>query len=135
MSMSPTAHKGPSARALWLGLVSGPVIWSVHFIVVYLLVEVSCRGGILLTQLFGIELVGVIVVGLTVAALIAVSLGGYFAYRNFRQAGGERLFDRKSLVASPALFMSGSGMLLNLVFALLILLMGIPPLFLESCVQ
>lgn len=132
----PTTSLGrPSSRALWFGLLSGPIIWSVQFLIVYLLVEIACQAGVLQTQVLGLELVSLLVIILTAASLASVAYGGLFSYRKFQQTGDGKVFDRENLSASPARFMALSGLALNLLFGLLILLMGIPAIVLAPCVR
>lgn len=129
------APNRPSSRALWFGLLSGPIIWTVQFLAVYLLVEVACQAGILRGSFLGMETISFLVVLLTVASLIGVAYGGFFSYRNYQQVGGHGIFQRQNLDRSPAWFMALSGLALSLLFGLLILMMGIPAVVLAPCVR
>ncbi|MEZ4616046.1 MAG: hypothetical protein R2867_11165 [Caldilineaceae bacterium] len=39
--------RGRRHRGLWLGLLSGPVVYALYFIVGYLLAEATCQGTVL----------------------------------------------------------------------------------------
>ncbi|HXV98420.1 MAG TPA: hypothetical protein VEC93_08350, partial [Anaerolineae bacterium] len=43
----------PSARSLWIGLLAGPVIWSIYFIGGYAISEASCYTDFLEGTLLG----------------------------------------------------------------------------------
>lgn len=128
-------HDQPTYRALWFSLLVGPIMWSVHFLAVYLLVEVACMAGALRTEVFGTGLVVLLLLVMSGVALAVVVYGIYLSYRSYRRAGGHSLFSRDPLSGSPARFMAASGLALNLVFALLIVLMAIPALFLNPCLR
>jgi hypothetical protein len=69
------------------------------------------------------------VVVLTVAAALATAYSGLIAYRNWQRMGGpedQRLEDSARLMAF-------AGMWLNGLFTMLILLTGLPVLFLVLC--
>ena len=42
-------------RTLWLGLLTGPVVYALYFIVGYLLVEMACQTGALQTAIGGLS--------------------------------------------------------------------------------
>jgi hypothetical protein len=116
-------------RFLIFGLVNGPIVYSLHFLVVYFLVEGSCKSGFVRREIFGFGVVSVAIVVLTVLATAIVLFGGYVSYRGWRRSkeNAERGQDAYSR------FMAVAGMWLNGYFGLLILLTGLPVLLLVFC--
>jgi hypothetical protein len=118
-----------STRPLWFALLSGPVVYSLHFLLVYFLVEAACRADWLRFELLGLNGISVWVIVLTVIAALVTLYSGLVAWRNWRrikQQETERLEGYAGL-------MSFSGVWLNGIFAGLILLTGLPALWLVVC--
>jgi hypothetical protein len=121
-------HQKRYHRGLIFGLVNGPIVYSVYFLIVYFLVEGGCKSGLVRTQLFGFDSVSAWIVLLTLIATAATGLGGVVAWRGLRQS-------RHNIRRTDAYshFMGVAGLGLNGLFALLILLTGLPVLLLEMC--
>jgi hypothetical protein len=118
-----------SNRSLWLGLLTGPLVYTVHFLTVYLLVEIGCRAGWLPFNLWGLSGLAVAVLGLTVLAAAVNIAAGVLEYREWQarkatQGGTEGRY---------APFMSLVGVWLNGLFMLTILVTGAPALVLLPC--
>ena len=113
-----TQSEGRSFRSALVLLLFGPVVGTAHFLVVYLLAEVACAASWLRGDVLGIGALAFITVVLTmVAAASTVSMAA--AARRF-PAGDHR-------------DLTFAGFLLGVVFTAEILLVGIPPAFLEPC--
>jgi len=117
------------SRTLWIGLLTGPVVYSVHFMVVYLLVEGACRTNLVRFNVLGLSGVAVAVLGLTLLAAGINAYAGLMEYREWQvrkatQGGTEGTY---------APFMSLVGVWLNVLFAATILVTGAPALFLLPC--
>lgn len=124
-------------RSWWVQLLAGPVLWSVHFIVGYLLVEASCRAGWNF-QILGINGLSFIVIALTVLAVLGAILFGVTSYRGWKSVNTGRslrdeLRDTSRWSEEPTEFMYFSGFLLSVFFALTIVMVGLPALFLHPC--
>ncbi len=122
---------------LWIQLLAGPILWSVHFLVSYLLVEASCHAGWNFSIL-GFNGLSFIVIVLTLLAVIGTALFSLSSYRGWRSIHAERNLreqfrDGSRWFEGPVDFMYLSGLLLSILFALVILLTGIPALFLQPC--
>lgn len=122
---------------LWGQLLAGPILWSIHFIVGYLLIEVSCRAGWNF-QILGMNGLSFIVVALTVLVVLGAILFGVTSYRGWRKvnAGGslwDQLRDTSRWSDDPTEFLYFSGFLLSAFFALTIVMVGLPALFLHPC--
>jgi hypothetical protein len=137
--MTPTPLRStPTLRSLWFGALSGPIVWSLHFLIGYGLTEIACRLGILESQVMGLPVLSIIILLLTLAALLITLFAGVLAYRNWQD------LKRASLAPSLATglqrvdqdsgrFMAFGGLLLNGLFSFLILATGLPTLVLSPC--
>jgi hypothetical protein len=115
-------------RTLWRGLLTGPIVYALYFIIGYLLVEVACNTGILQTTVAGLSLYAVIVLALTLFAALITLISGLSNFRNWR-----RRKQASEELESAVPFMVFGGVILSVFFSGLILLTGIPVLVLQSC--
>ena len=126
-----------NSRMLWLQLLAGPVIWAVHFVSGYLLVETFCQTGSNF-DILGIDGLYFILVTITLLAMIVSGFFGLKSYRNLINLNRNKSFkDRsKALVGwsdEAVEFMNLSGLLLSMLFTATILMVGLPVLFLRTC--
>jgi hypothetical protein len=122
---------------LWKQLLAGPILWSVHFILSYLLVETICQAGwkFNILRINGLSL---ILIMLTLLAVICTGLFGLKSYRAWRNINrGRSLKDQfhetSHWFERPVEFMYFSGFLLSTLFAVTILMVGAPAFFLQPC--
>jgi hypothetical protein len=124
-------------RARWtmFMFVAGPVIWSVHFMLVYLVTEAGCSGDGPGLSLFDPPVPKVATLAATAAAVAAALACARWWYRRWRgdgsepaadEAGGLTDHDRRETLAF-------AGFLLSLLSVLTVLLVGLPALALPSC--
>ncbi|MEZ4732825.1 MAG: hypothetical protein R3E79_37450 [Caldilineaceae bacterium] len=116
-------------RTLWIGLLAGPIVYAVYFVIGYLLVEFSCMTGALQSTVAGLSLYAVIVLILTLFAALVTLISGLSNFHQWRRRGRAKEHDTESAVP----FMVFGGVLLSIFFTGLILLTGIPLLVLQSC--
>ena len=126
-----------NSRQLWIQLLAGPVLWSVHFLVSYLLVEAACQAGWSFT-LLGMSGLSFWVIVLTALAVLGTILFALKSYRGWRDIHSDRRFrdqfrESTGWFEGPVDFMYFSGFLLSVLFAIVILLVGLPALFLQPC--
>jgi hypothetical protein len=129
------------ARFALAMFVAGPVIWSVHFMVVYLVVEAGCSGEGPGLALFDPPVPKVVTLAATAAAAVAALACAGWSWRRWRAglhqpagaadeagdlAGGLADRDRGGTLAF-------AGLLLSLLSAVTILFVGLPALVLPSC--
>jgi hypothetical protein len=124
-------------RALVL-FVAGPVLWSVHFMVVYLVVEAGCSGDGPGLELFDPPVPKIVTLAATAAAAVAALACAGWSWRRWRAgehqpadeagdlAGGLTDRDRGGTLAL-------AGFLLSLLSVVTILAVGVPALVLPSC--
>ncbi len=116
-------------RILWVGLLTGPVVYALYFISGYLLVEFACQVGVLQTTIGGLSLYAVLVLMLTLMAALITLLTGLSNFRRWRH----RPPVKPDAPDSAVPFMLFGGFLLSTLFTTMILLTGIPFLVLQSC--
>ena len=114
-------------RFFWLIVLPGPVIWSVHFMVVYLATEVACAEeapppGVVPAMATGVTLVAT-ALGVVVSIAFAV-----LAHRRWR-AGQREAADGDG--ERPEL--AFAGMMLSALSVLGVLAVGLPALWLSPC--
>ena len=122
------------ARFALAMFVAGPVIWSVHFLLVYLVVEAGCTGDGPGLTLFDPPVPKVVTLAVTAAAAVAALACAGWSWRRWRTnaaeaadlAGGLQDRDRGGTLAF-------AGFLLSLLSVVTILLVGLPALVLPSC--
>jgi hypothetical protein len=118
-----------SNRSLWFGLVGGPIVYSLHFLAVYLLAETACQADLLRYRILGLEAISFWVVVLTIVAAAITGYSTFLAYGNWRRGRGR---DRNG-ASGYRPFMAFVGLWLSGLFTVTILLTGLPALFLVLC--
>jgi hypothetical protein len=126
------------ARFALAMFVAGPVIWSVHFMLVYLVTEAGCSGDGPGLTLFDPPVPKVVTLAATAAAAVAALACAGWSWRRWRTnaeaaadeaadlAGGLQDRDRGGTLAF-------AGFLLSLLSVVTILSVGLPALVLSSC--
>lgn len=109
----------PTSAATWAALLTGPVVWMSHFMVVYLLVEAAC-GPAPILALESRTIAG-LVLAATGGAGLACAAGAWWAWRRYRARDG---FEA-SLGMAGALLAVGS--------LASVLAVGLPAAWLEPC--
>ena len=128
-------------RARWAlaMFVAGPVIWSVHFMVVYLATEAGCTGDGPGLRLFDPPVPKVVTLAATAAAAVAVLACAGWSWRRWQASGSLPAADEAGDLAGglPDRDRGGTlafaGFLLSLLSVVTILFVGLPALVLPSC--
>jgi hypothetical protein len=127
------------ARAIALVLLAGPIIWSVHFMLVYLVAEAGCSGDGPGLELFDPPVPTVVTLAATAVAAIASLLAAAWAHRRWRAGKQEPAADEADdLSGGSEDFQRGgslafAGFLLSLLSFVTVLLVGLPALLLPAC--
>ena len=126
-------------RARWAlaMFVAGPVIWSVHFMVVYLAVEAGCSGEGPGLRLFDPPVPTVVTLAATAAAALACLWSARWSWRRWRAGlgatgdggGPSEGLDRPGSGGSLAF----ASFLLSLLGLVTVLFVGLPALVLPAC--
>jgi hypothetical protein len=123
-------------RSPWFHLLGGPVLWSAHFLASYAWVEFACHAGLpaLDSTVLGLTVTSWSVLALTLLVTLAAVYVGWSAYRSWRRLERSRKKDEPgSWEVESGRFMAFGGMVLSTLFALTILLGGLPALVLGPC--
>jgi hypothetical protein len=127
------------ARWVMLMFVAGPVIWSVHFLLVYLVTEAGCSGDGPGLELFDPPVPKVVTLAATAAAAAAALGCASWWYRRWRASGHQPVVDEAADPAGGLTDRDGggtmalAGFLLSLLSAVTVLFVGLPALVLSSC--
>lgn len=134
---TPAAVDVSASRRAWATValfLSGPVIWSVHFMVVYLVVEAGCTGGGAGLHLFDPPVPTLVTLWATVVAALACLGCAVLSYRLWRGQQGEHGDDSAAATRRETgrslLF---GGFVLSLLGIITVLIVGVPALVLPAC--
>jgi hypothetical protein len=128
-------------RARWalFMFVSGPLIWSVHFLLVYLVTEAGCSGDGPGLRLFDPPVPKAVTLAATAAAAAAALACAMWWCRRWRASQHEPAADEASDLAGGLSdrdrggTLAFAGFLLSLLSVVTILFVGLPALVLASC--
>lgn len=138
MSQVVAPREQMSSRMRWIQLLAGPVLWTAHFLMSYLLVEAFCSLGWNFT-LLGIHGLLFLLIVMTIVAVIDTSLFALASYRAWKKMNvdhnlRDEFRETSRWSEGPGEFMYFSGFLLSVLFTVTILMVGIPAFFLRPCV-
>jgi hypothetical protein len=127
------------ARRSMFMFVSGPVIWSVHFLLVYLVTEAGCSGDGPGLERFDPPMPEVVTLAATAAAAaVALACAGWW-YRRWRASEHEPAADEAADLAGGLTdrdrggTLAFAGFLLSLLSVVAVLFVGLPAMVLPSC--
>jgi hypothetical protein len=113
--------------------LAGPVIWSTHFMAVYLVVEAGCTGDGPGLNLFDPPVPTVLTLATTVVAALACLGTAVWGYRRWRARTGDSASEERAESADRGGSLAFVGFLLSLLGVVSILLVGLPALVLPAC--
>jgi hypothetical protein len=118
--------------------VSGPVIWSVHFLLVYLVTEAGCSGDGPGLRLFDPPVPKAVTLAATAAGAAAALGCALWWYRRWQASEDEPATEQAADLAGDLTDHGGgtmafTGFLLSLLSAVTILFVGLPAMVLPSC--
>ncbi len=116
---------------VWVLFLAGPVIWFLHFIIVYLMVEAGCAADRYDAELAGLPALSFVTVALTVVATaVALELA-----RRARRMWRARATDPDDWLAGDDrnAGLALAGALLGVMSAAAILFVGVPAVVLQPC--
>jgi hypothetical protein len=124
-------------RARWalFMFVSGPVIWSIHFMLVYLVTEAGCSGDGPGLQLFDPPVPKAVTLAATAAAAAAALGCATWWYRRWQTSEHEPVTDEAADLTDHDRggTLAFTGFLLSQLSVVTILFVGLPALVLPSC--
>ncbi|MCE7984984.1 MAG: hypothetical protein DYG89_27740 [Caldilinea sp. CFX5] len=119
-------------RTLWWTLAAGAVIWSLHLIIGYMIVSLSCERGLRQGTWGTFAVSRWLAVGLTVVAAAVVAYAGVVAYRNWQEVKRAPVA-ADDVAAGRFRFMAWLALFLNAIFLLSIVVSLAPTLLLPLC--
>jgi hypothetical protein len=117
--------------ALAYSIMAGPILWFVHFIVVYGMAEFGCRANFNNWQYFAPENIRLAIAGITGGMLIIVAVGGMMALRQWNRLPREA--EREGTPEAYMRFLVMMGILLSALFFMSIVVTAVPAFFLNVC--
>jgi hypothetical protein len=119
-------------------LIAGPLVWTVHFLTLYILTAIACAHGFFHEEILGIRVVPLVGGAVTLIAVALILDGGVLAYRRWRgmPSDGEPAplppHDAND-VASRRRFMAYAGLLLSGLALIATVWQTLPILFFATC--
>ncbi len=124
----------PRAHTTIALFVAGPVIWTAHFMLVYLVVEAGCTGDGPGLNLFDPPVPTVVTLAATAVAALACLASAGWGYRRWRADKRERPEGRGLEPPDRGGSLAFAGFLLSLLGFVAVLFVGLPALFLPACI-
>lgn len=127
------------ARTAIAIFLAGPIIWSVHFLLVYTVTEAGCTGGGPGLRLFNPPVPTIVTLAATVVAALGCLGCAWWGYRRWRAGRGGATADEtaersaESESRESGGFLTFGGFLLSLLFFVSVLMVGLPAVFLSPC--
>lgn len=121
------------ARATWLVLLAGPVIWFAHFMVVYMVAEAGCTGSGPGLRLFDPPVPAAVTVVATVVAVVACLGFAGWAFRRLRRGSPQGEADEEASARGRHDELAMIGLLLSLLSAVAVLFVAAPILVFTGC--
>ncbi|MDQ4029050.1 MAG: hypothetical protein M3214_13540 [Actinomycetota bacterium] len=126
------------ARVYWVVVLAGPVIWFVHFMIVYLLAEAGCTGDGPGLDVFDPPVPTILTLAATAVAMLACVAFGVWGYRwwSLRRGASAAAADDRPEDASAVQNRASAGfagLLLSSLSFFSILLVGVPAIVLRPC--
>jgi hypothetical protein len=116
--------RGTSLLSQAYTVLAGPIVWAIHFVVVYAIGEFGCRANFNNWLFITSANIQMVIVATTIVSLVAVGSSGLLAYRDWREHPDD---------LTPIRFLDMMGILLNALFLLAILMTVAPAFFLPAC--
>jgi hypothetical protein len=119
-------------------LIAGPLVWTVHFLTLYILTAIACAHGFFHQEFLGVRVVPLVGGAVTLVAVALILDGGVLAYRRWRgmPSGGRPAplppHDAND-VASRRRFMAYAGLLLSGLALIATVWETLPILFFATC--
>ncbi|MBI1299899.1 hypothetical protein GC175_33660 [bacterium] len=120
----------PTDRRLWFCLLNGPVVYTIYFLLGYLFVEAACSADLFTFNVLGLDMITFLVIVFTVLAAAVTGYGLFLSLRIWRRTHGT---NDATDDAGYVPFMAFTGAWMSGLFTLVILLTGVPALYVVLC--
>ena len=120
-------------------LIIGPIVWTVHFLVLYITAAIACAHGVFHEELLGIRIVPLIGGAATLVAVLLILDALVLSWRRWRsgpfdgEAAPQLPPHDASDVASRRRFMAYAGVLLSGLSLIAVVWQALPLVFFASC--
>jgi hypothetical protein len=114
-------------------VLAGPVLWFIHFVVVYSIAEFGCRANFNNLLFITPATMRIIIIAITIPVLVLVGIGGGLAYR--RWIGIKDNSSQGFSTEERERFLIMVAMLLCALFLFSIVMTTMPTFFLDVCDQ
>ena len=117
-------------------LIAGPLVWTVHFLTLYILTAIACAHGFFHQEILGVRVVPLVGGAVTLLAVALILDGGVLAYRRWRGMpsdghpaplpphDGNDVASRRRFMAYAGLLLSGLALIATVWETLPILFFG-----------
>ena len=102
-------------------LIAGPLIWSVHFLAIYIFTAIACARGFFDAEILGIRIVPLVGSALSLIAIALIADALYVSWRRWRgdgaggapppPYGGNDRASRQRFIAYAGLLLSGIALI------------------------
>ncbi len=127
-----TVAADPAGRRALAMFLAGPLIWTFHFVVVYLAVEAGCTGDGAGLEFFDPPVPTILTIVATAIATSACVAAAAWAYRSWKKEPSEANDDGDPLADGSGTLALG-GFLLSSLAAIVVLFVGLPAVVLPAC--
>lgn len=123
----------PAFRTNLMLFLAGPIIWTTHFLLVYLVAESGCTGDGPGLNLFDPPVPTVVTLVATAVAVVACLITARWSFRRSRASQDEQADDEARLDPTGEAALGFVGWLLSLLGAVIVLFVGLPALVVSGC--
>lgn len=113
--------------------VAGPLIWTSHFLIVYLVAEAGCSGDGGGLNLFDPPVPTTVTLAATAVGAIASLVTARWSYRRWRGTRKETSENGTDLHLTDGAALAFGGYLLSLLAFIVVLFVGLPALVVPAC--
>jgi hypothetical protein len=119
-------------------LIAGPLVWTVHFLTLYIFTAIACAHGFFHQEVLGVRVVPLVGGAVTLVAVALILDAAILAYRRWRGMPSDRghaplpPHDAND-VASRRRFMAYAGLLLSGLALIATVWEALPILFFATC--
>jgi len=117
-------------------LIAGPLVWTAHFLTLYIFTAIACAHGFFHDEILGVRIVTLVGAAATLLGVVLILDAGFLSWRRWQG----RPFDGEPLpphdandVTSRRRFMAYAGLLLSGISLIATVWESLPLVFFASC--
>jgi hypothetical protein len=115
------------------GLIAGPLVWSAHFLALYVFTAIACARGVFDDEVFGVRIVALAGSALSLLAIALIGDALYLSWRRWRSDLSDEPPHDGDDKAGTRQFMAYAGLLLSALALLATIWQTLPVYFFASC--